>query len=292
MNKRKTLLVSSAIVILLVVSFFVGTIYSPYGPVGLPPPPAVMTRTEGELSYPQVGEAQSTPRERVVIYNAYVSLETTDIQGTLARIRALAESYGGYVASSSRSTYGMQNRAEISIRVPKDRFQAAVQQIESYGKVLDENTSSEDITQQYIDLKARLNNLLKQEERLREILDMTKTVDEILRVENELARIRGEIESLQGQINYLEGNVEMSLIQVLLTEPVPPFTPPGMDWGETLEVAIMGLFTVLRGMVILVVSLVPIAVVGVPLYYVYEQRKRKKPQGQKTDTKQDSRHLP
>lgn len=276
MNKRKMLLVSIAIVVLLVVSFFVGTIYSPYGPMGVPSPPAVMTKTEGELPYPQVGEAQLTPRERVVIYNAYVSLETSDIQGTLARIRALAESYGGYVASSSRSTYGMQNRAEIAIRVPKERFHAAVQEIESYGKVVDEGTSSEDITQQYIDLKARLSNLLKQEERLREILDMAKTVDEILRVENELARVRGEIDSLQGQINYLEGVSEMSLISVMLTEPAPPFTPPGMDWGETFEIAILGFFTILRGMIILVISFIPLAVIGVPAYYLYKRRKQKK----------------
>jgi hypothetical protein len=211
-----------------------------------------------------------------VIYNAYVSLETNDIQGGLGKIGLLAESYGGYVASSSRSTYGMQSRAEIAIRVPKDKFHAAVQEIETYGKVLDEGTTSEDITQQYIDLKARLNNWQRQEEQLREILGMAKTVDEILKVESELARVRGEIESLQGQINYLEGNVEMSLISVALTEPAPPFTPPGMDWGETLEIAIVGFFTVLRGMVILVVSLIPLAAVGLPAYYVYKRRKRKK----------------
>jgi hypothetical protein len=212
----------------------------------------------------------------MVIYNAYVSLETNDIQGGLGKSRLLAESYGGYVASSSRSTYGTQSRAEIAIRVPKDKFHTAVQEIETYGKVLDEGTTSEDITQQYIDLKARLNNLQKQEERLHEILGMAETVDEILKVESELARVRGEIDSLQGQINYLEGNVEMSLISVALTEPAPPFTPPGMDWSETLEIAIVGFFTVLRGMIILVGSLIPLAAVGLPAYYVYKRRKRKK----------------
>jgi len=276
MKRKSILLVSSAIVILLVLSFFVGTLYSPYGLVGPAPPPTVMSKTEVGLLYTEAAEGQPVAQERVVIYNAHVSLETSDIQGTLARIRGLAEAYGGYVASSSRSAYGMQNRAEIAIRVPKDKFHAAVQQIETYGEVLDEGTSSEDITQQYIDLKARLNNLLRQEERLREILDMAKTVDEILRVENELARIRGDIDSLQGQINYLEGVSEMSLISVTLTEPPPPFTPPGMDWGETFEVAILGFFTVLRGMIILAISLIPLVVIGVPAYYLYKRRKQKK----------------
>jgi hypothetical protein len=273
MNRRKALIVSSGIVVLVIASLFVGTLYSRYGVIGGEPLPSVMTQTQGAPMDTEVRKDQSTPQERVVIYNGQLSLEANDIQGTLQKIRALAEGYGGYVASSSRSTYGVQARADIAIRVPKDKFQAAIQQIETYGKVLDEGTTSEDITQQYIDLKARLNNMQRQEERLREILDMAKTVDEILRVESELERVRGEIDSLQGQINYLEGNVEMSLISVMLTEPAPPFTPPGMDWSETLEIAITGLLTVVRGMIILVVSLVPVLVVGVPIYYLYNRRK-------------------
>jgi len=290
MNRKKTLIISSVVILIVLGSFFIGTLYPGHDLLGVETPPTRMTTSE-DVTYVQGAEPKTAPQERVVIYNAQVSLETTDIQGCLQKIRGLAEGYGGYVASSSRSSYGIQSRAEMGIRVPKDKFHAAIQQIEAYGKVLDESTTSEDVTQQYIDVKARLSNMLKQEERLREILAMATTVDEVLRVENELTRIRGEIDSLQGQINYLEGNAEMSLIQVLLTEPAPPFTPPGMDWGETLEIAIIGFFTVLRGMLILVVSVIPIAVVGVPLYHVYERRKRKQ-QGHKTDIEQGSKHVP
>jgi hypothetical protein len=49
-----------------------------------------------------------------------------------------------------------------------------------------------------------------------------------------------------------------------------------MDWRETFEIAILGLFTVLRGMIILVISLVPVAVVGVPIYYFYKRRKQQR----------------
>jgi hypothetical protein len=277
MNRKKVLIISSGIVVLVVASLLVGTFYAPYGVISGGSLPSVMTQTQGAPIYTEVRKDLSTPQERTVIYNAQLSLEANDIQGTLQKIRALAEGYGGYVASSSRSTYGAQGRADIAIRVPKDKFQAAIQQIETYGKVLDEGTTSEDITQQYIDLRARLNNMQRQEERLREILDMAKTVDEILRVESELERVRGEIDSLQGQINYLEGNVEMSLITVTLTQPAPPFTPPGMDWGETLEIAISGLFTVIRGMIIVVVSLIPVVIVSVPIYYLYKRRKQQRP---------------
>lgn len=155
----------------------------------------------------------------------------------------------------------------------------AVQEIEGYGKVLDESTTSEDVTQQYIDLKARLHNLQKQEQRLREILELTRTVDEILKVENELSRVRGEIDSLQGQINYLERNVEMSLISVRLVEPAPPFTPPGMDWGETFQTGLSGLFFVVRGLIVLVVSLLPLFMIAAGAYYLYRRTRRKKQVG-------------
>jgi len=276
MNRNKILVISCAIVVLLLASFYVGTLYSPYSLVGMGSTPAGMSKEQVTWARSESADVMPPSQERLIIYNAHISIETDDMTDRLAKIRALADRYGGYVASSSRSSYGMQSRAEIAIRVPKDKFHAAVQEIETYGKVLDEGTTSEDITQQYVDLKARLNNLQKQEERFREILAVAKTVEEILRVESELARVRGEIESLQGQINYLEGNVAMSLISVMLTEPAPPFTPPGMDWGEVLQTAIVGFFTVLRGLIVLVISLIPLALVGVPVYYAYRRRKRQK----------------
>lgn len=277
MSRKRLAAISVIVAIILVASFFVGTLYSPYGgfmesrPWGpqiaeYPTPTPTPTPAPKGTEYTQ---------ERMVIYNAYVSLETGDIGGTLAKIRSLAESYGGYVAGTSRSSYGMQATAEITIRVPKDKFHVAVQEIETYGKVLDERTTSEDVTQQYIDLKARLENLQRQEKRLNEILGMAKTVDEVLNVERELERVRGEIESLQGQINYLERNVAMSVITVGLKEPLPPFTPPGMDWGETFETALRAFFAVVRGLIILVVSLLPLVAIGVPVYYVYRRRKLK-----------------
>jgi hypothetical protein len=282
MNGRKLLGVSSGIVLLLVVSYFVGAFYSQSDMVstnGRVTAPGFMTSTDSAVP-PVPGGTKERPiaQERVVIYNGYVSLEAKDIEGTLQRIRTMAEGSGGYVASSSRSTYGEQERAGMTIRVPKDKFQTTIQQVETYGKVLDESTNSDDVTQQYIDVKARLSNFQRQEERLREILNMAKTVEEILKVETELGRIRGEIDSLQGQIDYLEDNAEMSLITITLTGPAPPFTPSGMNWSETFAIAISGFFTVLRGMIILVASLAPVIVVAVPVYYVYRRRKRSRTQ--------------
>ena len=270
MSKRKIATATILILSVVISAFYLGSLYPQYRAFdeyilrkGL-----ASIANESIVASPMEKAAEPS-QERMVIYNAYVSLETKEIQEVLARVRALAERYGGYATGSSQK----DGKAQITIRVPKDKFQSAISEIESYGKVLDERTTSEDVTERYIDLKARLENLQKQEQRLREILGMARTVDEVLKVERELERVRGQIESLQGQVNYLERNVAMAVILVNLTEPQPPFTPPGMNWNEVLEAALKGLYLVLRGMIILVVSLLPIAAIAAPAYWVYSRRR-------------------
>ncbi len=274
MSRKKLATISVFVLILTIAAFYVGTLYPQYsrfevydarikGLVPTTPQDLIGSATEKQAESAQ---------ERMVVYNAYISLETKEIQGGLAKVRALAEGYGGYVAGSSQK----EGKAQITIRVPKDKFQASVRDIERYGKVLDERTTSEDVTERYIDLKARLENLQKQEQRLREILGMARTVEEVLKVEKELERVRGQIESLQGQINYLERNVAMSIIVVNLTEPLPPFTFPDMKWSEVFEAALRGLFWVLRGLIVLVVSLLPLALIGVLGYFVYRWQKKRR----------------
>ncbi len=271
MSKRKLAIAGVLVLFVIVAAFYVGTLYPQPG--GLEAyearvKGALPTTPQGLVSSATEKQPEST-QERMVVYNAYISLETKEIQDALAKVRALAEGYGGYVAGSSQK----EGKAQITIRVPKDRFQVAVRQIESYGKVLDERTTSDDVTERYIDLKARLENLQKQEQRLRDILGMARTVEDVLKVEKELERVRGQIESLQGQINYLERNVAMSVIVVNLTEPLPPFTPPDMNWSEVFQAALKGLFWVLRGLIVLVVSLLPLALIGVPAYFVYKRKR-------------------
>ena len=271
MSKRKLAIAGVLVLFVIVAAFYVGTLYPQPG--GLEAyearvKGALPTTPQGLVSSATEKQPEST-QERMVVYNAYISLETKEIQDALAKVRALAEGYGGYVAGSSQK----EGKAQITIRVPKDRFQVAVRQIESYGKVLDERTTSDDVTERYIDLKARLENLQKQEQRLRDILGMARTVEDVLKVEKELERVRGQIESLQGQINYLERNVAMSVIVVNLTEPLPPFTPPDMNWSEVFQAALKGLFWVLRGLIVLVVSLLPLALISVPAYFVYKRKR-------------------
>lgn len=274
MNFKKHLVIPILITTILTVSLYVGVLYPSSSTID----PGI-GRSLGSLPSTRPSVAQdatikgSTIPDRMVVCTAYISLETDEIKEVLNQVRRLAESSGGYVAGSSISSYGMGTVAEITIRIPRDRFHDAVEEIEGYGKLLDSHTTSDDVTQQYIDLRARLENLKRQEESLRAILAIAKSVDEILSVQRELERVRGEIESLQGQVNYLEQTSAMSSITVRATKPPPPFTAPGMDWSETLQTALTGLFAIVRGVVILTVSSLPLVAIAVPSYLFYQRRR-------------------
>jgi hypothetical protein len=280
MSKMKMAAALAIIVIVLAASFFVGSLFTRYGleeryQSGIIPKPSGMPEPLQSTPTAKSAETAAT-QERMVIYNGFVSLETHDVEGTVDRVRTIAENYGGYVAGTTRSNVGNQTVADITIRVPQDKFHTTIKKIETYGKILDERTTSEDVTERYIDLKARLKNLQMVEQSLVELLSKATTVDEILKVQQELGRVRGDIDSLQGQINYLERNVEMSVITVSLREPPTPFTPLGMNWGETFETAIRGFFTVVSGLIILVASVLPLLVIiGLPAYYLHRRKQAK-----------------
>jgi hypothetical protein len=290
MSKKKIALGSIVAIIILVSAFFVGTLYYPYRSEigydeGLDSRSAIapgLVEWEGEAPEPSpiskdydLASDQKIIQERMIIYNAYLSLETETIEEVLDKIENLANNYDGYVAGSSRSSYGNRIIADITIRIPQDKFQIAIHEIENYGKILDARTTSDDVTERYIDLNARLDNLQRQEKRLQEILEFATTVEEILEVERELGNIRGTIESLQGQLNYLERSISMSVISVHLSEPSTQFTPTELDWSEVFETAIRGFFIVLRGLIIMIISLLPLIIVGVIVYYIYKKRKQK-----------------
>ena len=207
--------------------------------------------------------------ERMVVFTAKIEMEVGDVDSTLDDIRDLTEDYGGFIASvNTRSGVGA-----ITIRVPQTSFYDAVSEVEELGEVQTRDLKGEDITEDYVDLQARLSNLVRQEERLNEILVMGTTVEEVLKVEKELERVRGEIEGLTGEIQYLESRVELATITVLLniSDELKAEWLPRVDWRAPVSAGVAALYTILQGLLSIAIVLVPFVAVGVPAYYVYKR---------------------
>ena len=163
--------------------------------------------------------------ERQIISSASLSMQVEQVQSAVNDVRAIAEGLGGFVGQLSFSGSEEYQQATMAIRVPQGQFFSALDRIKTLGKVHNENLGSEDVTEQFIDLEARLNSAKREEESLLALFTRVETVSEILTVERELSRVRSEVESLQGRLNFLERRVELATIAVSLF-------PPGVEIGE------------------------------------------------------------
>ena len=164
--------------------------------------------------------------ERKVISTAAVSLEVEEVEEAVDRVRAIAESVGGFVEHLTSGGGPLRQRATIAIRVPQAEFSGVLLQIEGLGSVQGTTQGSEDVSERFIDLKARLDSALREEKSLLALLEKASAVSEVLAIERELARVRSEIERSQGQLNFLERRVALATITVDLSLPHDLFPEP------------------------------------------------------------------
>ncbi|MFC1787266.1 DUF4349 domain-containing protein [Halobacteriota archaeon] len=214
---------------------------------------------------PATGAAQTdyqyvdTDTEQKIIQRASLSIEVVDFQASSNALILIVERSDGFVSDSYSYVTGTGlKRGDFTIRVPTDEFLSVISEIEQIGTVKSKHTSGQDVTEEYIDLKARIDNSERQEQRLLEILDMANNTQEVLEVEREIWRVRSEIEQLTGRINYLENRIELSTISVSLYEQ----EPITHSWGirDAFRAAFEAFVSVIRGFIILVGYAVPILI--------------------------------
>jgi hypothetical protein len=154
-----------------------------------------------------------------VVKTADVELEVEDgrLGRTLREGRLIAETAGGFVLSTSVD--GAERRSgSFTIRVQAPEFEAALSALEELGTVVSEDVRGEDVSQEFVDLQARLRNATAQEEVLLRLYDRSNTISDTIRVQRELEDVQLEIERLRGRLRFLEDRTEMSTISVSVRE--------------------------------------------------------------------------
>lgn len=175
------------------------------------------------------------PQPRVIIYTGDVELVVKDTNQALNTIVSMTKELGGYVAQTNVYNDNGVPRGQVVIRVPAEAYQTALKNLrETALRVERENTSSQDVTEEYVDLDARKVNLEKTEAALQTILDLrqkTGNIEDVLSVYRELTSVREQIEQIQGRMNYLSRSAAMSTITVNLTPDVltQPITVAGWE---------------------------------------------------------------
>lgn len=277
-------------------SYIVFLLLQQVSPVGLTPPAEMTGRDQATMEPGQFSQTEkSAPMgeavtgiepvpdgggvpgiEQKLIKTADVSIKvkTDTFEDAFDRAAAIAEASGGYVTSSSSSATDEKLRSgTLTIRVPSDQFTVTVDRLRKIGEVQNVNVGSNDVTEEYVDLEARLKSLKSQEELLLGFMDKAKNVDESINVERRLSEIQQQIEQLTGRKNYLDNRIDYATISVYLFEPSIEETK--LDWGfiEALRQSVAAFVRTLNGMIIVIGSLGPIIVIGLLVWAVIARRR-------------------
>jgi len=219
-----------------------------------------------------IGGEDVLQTEQKVIKNANLTLKVDSAEEAAGQIVNVATAYQGFVQSSNiyESETGAKSGSVI-IRVPANDFEKAITEIKNLANlVISEKISGQDVTEEFIDLEARLNNKYAEEQQYLEILEKATEVEDILMVTERLSWVRAEIERLEGRKKYLENLTDMSTISTYLTEE-EKFEVPVEKWRplETIRQAFRAMIAGLQTLADFGIWIIFFAVmIGLPIAIV------------------------
>lgn len=149
--------------------------------------------------------------------HAYLTIEVDDegdVDTVIDATRGLTDTYGGYVASESTSS--------IEVMIPTERLDEALTRVGETGEVSSKNVSVQDVTAQYVDLEARIDNLENMRTRIQGLLARSGDMEEMLTVEKELNRVTTELEQARGQMRRMQRDTTYARLHVRVEEKVRP----------------------------------------------------------------------
>jgi hypothetical protein len=206
------------------------------------------------------------PASRLIVRTGQASIEVDSLEPSMAELRRIVQRVGGFVADASVQSGRNQLRsATLELKVPASRFDELTQGLEPLGRLQFVNVGAEDVSEEFVDLTARVANGRRLEDRLVELLrTRTGKLQDVLSVERELARVREEIERMEGRLRFLKTSAQLSTLSVNLYEPAPIVAShPGRNViAEAFKTAWRNFVGVLAGAIASLGFVVPILILG------------------------------
>ncbi len=180
--------------------------------------PVMPSDSVSRQSYADEADTGDIP-DRMVVYNADLDITVKDTVAAQEKITALAEQYQGYLSDSN--SYAYENgllRINLTLRIPAEHFDQMMADLRGMAvEVTQESISTQDVTQEYVDLDSRLKALEAKAKRLEELMDQAEDTESVLAVYQELSATQQQIEQTKGRMRYLKRSVAMATISVRLT---------------------------------------------------------------------------
>ncbi|MBW3518838.1 DUF4349 domain-containing protein [Flavobacterium sp. NKUCC04_CG] len=238
-------------------------------------------------NYDEVNEAatdseESINKESKIIKTGNIRYEVKDLNTSFETLNQLIKSHSGFIQNDNSGSQYNYTYRNIIIRVPNKNFDKLLDAISKDVAYFDNKTiTATDVTEEFIDVEARLKTKKILENRYLELLGKTNKIAEILEIEKSLSQIREEIESVQGRLNYLKNQISYSTLTIEIYQT----SASGIGITESYPIkmwhAVVSGFNSLSGFILGVLTLWPYLIITAVIYILVRKRiwkRRKKSQ--------------
>lgn len=221
------------------------------------------------------------PKEKVIeskiIKSGNLRYQTDDLDKTYIQIQAVVKKYKASIKNDSQYNDGDGLSRNLNIRIPNENFDAFINEISKGVSYFDrKEISSEDVTEEYIDIASRIKTKKVLEERYYELLKKANKVSEMLEIEKQLSEIREEIEAKEGRLNYLQNKVSMSTLDISFYKPVAKGQKATVSYGGRIGNAVVSGFNGISNFFITLLGIWPVIVTLVVLFVLIRKRFKRK----------------
>jgi hypothetical protein len=235
-----------------------------------------------QINYQQPTENTNTQDKRMIIRTGTMSIENDSFDETENKAKEITKNLGGYITNSTAQVnQSGKKQGTLTIRVQADKYDALLAELAKTGKVMNQNITGRDVTEEYVDAEARLKTQRELEARLLQLLaEKTANLTAVVEVEQKLSSVRENIEKTEGRMRMLKDQASFSTITLSIYEPAILNTSSGGFFYELergFEKGLTGFTAVISGLITFIVALSPIlAILGLIVYVVIRViRKRK-----------------
>jgi hypothetical protein len=190
-------------------------------------------------------EESSAAIDRKIIRNAELTMEVASTTQTQQKIVSIAEARGGFVVTSEAKQRDSQEPAQrtldikLVVRIPENQFGIALDEIRALASNVPEaKISGQDVTEEFIDLEARIKTQIALEQQFLQIMKQAHKVEDALEVQRQIADVRTEIEKLEGRKHFLENRSSLSTITINIMTPKPMVVVPTTGFRHSVSEAV------------------------------------------------------
>jgi len=212
--------------------------------------------------------------QRMIIKTGSLSVEVDKYDEAENKVSEVVKKYSGYIANSNSSQNSSGNKSgTLTVKVPADKFDALVSDIGKIGKVMNQSIQANDITEEYVDLEARVKTQKELEQRLIKLLDdKAARLSDVIEVEEKLASVRQKIESFEGRMKLLKSQSDLSTLTISIYEPSMISTSSGggffYELGQAIKKGLSGFTNILAVSITFLIAIIPLVIIAVIIFWI------------------------